>query len=63
MADYYKILDVEKGATDEAIKKSYRKLVVAGRCLKNRATPEPLDFTKRPRPTRKENQNACSAAW
>jgi DnaJ-class molecular chaperone len=28
MADYYKILDVEKGATDEAIKKSYRKLAL-----------------------------------
>jgi curved DNA-binding protein len=28
MADYYKILDVEKGASDEAIKKSYRKLAL-----------------------------------
>ena len=28
MADYYKVLDVEKSASDEAIKKSYRKLAL-----------------------------------
>lgn len=28
MADYYKVLGVEKGASDEAIKKSYRKLAL-----------------------------------
>ncbi len=28
MADYYKVLDVDKGASDEAIKKSYRKLAL-----------------------------------
>jgi curved DNA-binding protein len=28
VADYYKVLDVDKGASDEAIKKSYRKLAL-----------------------------------